>query len=281
MSISARHVELGRPAERHLKKTLPPTLSGFPGEAEIRYYVKATVTRHAFWKENPRTYLPINFLPIEPPRQGLSSSEVYARQKHSFNPSTIGEAPRSRVKSLFGKSKEAGFAMGSSHGPLDISVDARLPAPGILTCSQDIPLRLVVKKMSETEASLSLQSLQISLLASTKIRAHGVFRTETSSWIVTSQSNMSTPILTTSNRVSVGGETVLANKWWRGFKLPNTIAPSFQACNIERTYQLDVRIGLQSTGPVHYNAKVRNVNNENIRLTPVENGTDQLCSQRQ
>ncbi len=30
---------------RHIKSTLPPSLSGFPGEAEIRYYVKVTVQR--------------------------------------------------------------------------------------------------------------------------------------------------------------------------------------------------------------------------------------------
>lgn len=28
---------------RHAKKTLPPSLTGFPGEAEIRYYIKVTV----------------------------------------------------------------------------------------------------------------------------------------------------------------------------------------------------------------------------------------------
>lgn len=38
----------------HVKKTLPPTLSGLPGEAEIRYYVKATVQRPGLFKENFR-----------------------------------------------------------------------------------------------------------------------------------------------------------------------------------------------------------------------------------
>jgi hypothetical protein len=40
---------------RHVKKTLPPSLSGFPGEAEIRYYVKVTVGRASLWKENYRS----------------------------------------------------------------------------------------------------------------------------------------------------------------------------------------------------------------------------------
>ena len=38
----------------HVKKSLPPSLSGFPGEAEIKYYVKVTVVRPQLFKENHR-----------------------------------------------------------------------------------------------------------------------------------------------------------------------------------------------------------------------------------
>jgi hypothetical protein len=39
---------------RHVKKTLPPSMTGFPGEVNIRYFVKVTVQRPAVWKENWR-----------------------------------------------------------------------------------------------------------------------------------------------------------------------------------------------------------------------------------
>jgi hypothetical protein len=45
---------MARPTDRHVKKMLPPSLNGLPGEAEIRYYVKTTVARPAFYKENFR-----------------------------------------------------------------------------------------------------------------------------------------------------------------------------------------------------------------------------------
>ena len=48
-------VEVAKAPVHHVKLTLPPTLTGFPGEAEIRYYVKATVTRPGFLKENLRS----------------------------------------------------------------------------------------------------------------------------------------------------------------------------------------------------------------------------------
>lgn len=54
LNFTGRRVEVARNTDRHVKKTLPPSLSGFPGEAEIKYYVKATVSRPEFYKGNIR-----------------------------------------------------------------------------------------------------------------------------------------------------------------------------------------------------------------------------------
>ncbi len=69
---------------KHVKKTLPPSLSGFPGEAEIKYYVKATVVRPKFYQENIRAQKGINFLPIEPPRPPNLLEEAFARRTQQF-----------------------------------------------------------------------------------------------------------------------------------------------------------------------------------------------------
>jgi hypothetical protein len=69
---------------KHVKKTLPPSLSGFPGEAEIKYYVKATVVRPKFYQENIRTQMDIKFLPIEPPRPPELLEEAFARRTQQF-----------------------------------------------------------------------------------------------------------------------------------------------------------------------------------------------------
>ena len=69
---------------KHVKKTLPPSLSGFPGEAEIKYYVKATVVRPKFYQENIRSLVGINFLPIEPPRPPDRLEETFARRTQQF-----------------------------------------------------------------------------------------------------------------------------------------------------------------------------------------------------
>ena len=35
---------------------------------------------------------------------------------------------------------------------------------------------------------------------------------------------------------------------WRGHALPNTVAPTFETCNISREYKVDVRVGLSYSG---------------------------------
>lgn len=54
LNITGLKVEMARDTNRHVKKTLPPSLASFPGEAEIKYFIKATIIRPQFYKENIR-----------------------------------------------------------------------------------------------------------------------------------------------------------------------------------------------------------------------------------
>lgn len=245
-------MEFARPPTRHVKRTLPPSMSGFPGEAEIRYFVKVTVTRHSFFKENPRAYQPFNFFPIEPPRAPLSGTEIFARQKHQFDSFPDLGSTKDKMKGMFGKKSSAPSSPVIGGGPASISVDARLPEPAVLTCNQDVPLRLIVKKLTEFQEQIYLQSLQVSLIALTEIRAHEAHRTESNSLIIVSKSNMGVPLGSSSDPAN--HEIIINDQLWRGQALPHTVAPTFVTCNIKRSYQLDVRIGLSC---VSGNAKVR------------------------
>lgn len=148
---------------------------------------------------------------------------------------------------MFGmkSSTPASPVTGSGDGPF-VSVDARLPEPAILTCNQDIPLSIIVKRLNSSADAVYLQSLQVSLIAVTKIRAHEVFRVENNSWIIMSKSNMN--VLLPFSSGAEGAEAVVDDGLWRGQALPNTVAPTFETCNISRAYTLDVRVGLSYAG---------------------------------
>lgn len=176
------------------------------------------------------------------------------------------EAPvKEKMKSFFGK-KPSEPAPRSADAPL-ISVDARLPEPAVLTCNQDIPLTILLKRLNASSDPIYMQSLQVSLNANTRIRAHDVFRTEQNSWIIMSKSNMG--VLLGSKTDPEGTEVAIDDRLWRGQALPNTVAPSFETCNIARSYCLDVRIGLSCSGPSHGGKVSKSYLQQTVSLTPL------------
>lgn len=126
--------------------------------------------------------------------------------------------------------------------PPRVSVDARLPNPSILTCNEPVPLRLMAKKLTDSSETIFLQMLQIELISYTKILAHDLTRQETGSWVVMSRSNMGLALGQPGD--AVGTEWAIDSKLWGTLPLPNSVAPSFETCNIERSYELEVRVGL-------------------------------------
>ncbi|CAG8982310.1 hypothetical protein HYALB_00005310, partial [Hymenoscyphus albidus] len=218
---------------RHVKKTLPPSLTGFPGEAEIRYYVKVTVQRPSLFKENRRAAMGFRFLPIESPRPPLTSNEAFARRPFAFQPGVTIPSKTSMFKKTPTKLSDT---------PPTGEVDARLPSPPILTCNESIPLRVIVKRLTESPENIFLTSFSIHLFGFTEVRAQDVSRIETSDWVLISNIGLSVPI--GSHTDPVGTENLLDKGLWDKISLPPTVTPSFQTCNLSRRYEIEVRVGL-------------------------------------
>lgn len=218
----------------HAKLPLPPTLNGYPGEAEIKYFVKATVVRPKFYQQALRNELPISFLPIEQPRPQDRDGETYGRRKHQFQ--GFNGQPVRR-KSLFRSSS----GPPPDQEPLAFQVDARLPDPAIVTCREPLPLRIIVERLNNSKSSIYLSMLQIELIGNTEIRAHDLHRKESGTWLLVSQANMSVPLEHPANKTNVW---TVPSHFWQNVPLPSTVVPTFKTCNISRTYELEVRVGL-------------------------------------
>ncbi|KAF4966061.1 hypothetical protein FZEAL_10698, partial [Fusarium zealandicum] len=124
---------------RHVTRTLPPSLTGYPMEAEIRYYIKVTIQRPGLLKENWRYQIGLKFLPIEPPRPKQTAQEAFARRPFNFRPRS--PQPEKKRGSLFGfmgseDSKSASTPdLSADVAPAPaIEISARLPHPIVLTC---------------------------------------------------------------------------------------------------------------------------------------------------
>ena len=216
---------------RHVRKTLPPSLTGFPGMLEIRYYVKVTVQRPSLFKENRRSAIGFRFMPIEPPRppEPTVKNEVFAKRPYVFKAGSAKGHPSKTATPL------------SDTAPTG-EVDCRLPSPPILTSNSPMPLRVIAKKTNQSAEHVFLNSLQVHLVGTTEIRAQGLMKLMTSVWSLMSLDELSMPLISPED--AIGAETLMDSKMWDQIPLPNTIAPSFVTCNVTRRYVLEVRVGL-------------------------------------
>ncbi|ROV94529.1 hypothetical protein VMCG_08155 [Cytospora schulzeri] len=233
----------------HVTKTLPPSFTGFPREAEIRYYIKVTIQRPGLFQNNWRHQIGFKFMPIEPPRPPESNQEAYARRPFTFRPRSPGSAGllqlQPKRQSVFSRkpSSQGLDASVDNDQPPSIEISARLPHPSILTCNKAIPLRILAKKLVDTRAECYLVSLQIDLVGSTVVRCHDLLNTETTRWVVASRHGLAVP-LQRGPEDAVGAETEISDVLWTTKPLPNTVMPSFVTCNLKRSYALELKLGV-------------------------------------
>ena len=265
----------------------------------------------------------INFIPIEQIRPVKKESENFGRRTYQFSNINLldGGIPQPKLKRVLSNlnpAKRSSVSSAANHEeqiPPKLEVDARLPDPAILTSSEKLPLRLFIKRLDEGTLPLYLQTLQVELVGNTKVRAGQVVRSEATSWVVTSRSNINeflefpeaertlqTNGSASSSRAkldeqvdrknsqysladekptseapgtdrkgsdaSFAGSSILTSpidekapalplrpkqQPQRQIKLdatpweqpvPQTIPPTFKTCNIERSYALEVRVGI-------------------------------------
>jgi len=178
----------------------------------------------------------LKFLPIEPPRPPDRHEETFARRKQQFQ--RYPGPPQK--KGLFRKS--SAITGGAEEEPPIFQVDARLPSPAIITCSEPLPMRILVQKLNDSSATVYLNTLQIELVGYTHVRAHDLTRVEKVSWTLVSQADLNMPLNNPVDKTRK--EWKLPSRLWDQVPLPNTIAPSFETCNISRRYELEIRVGL-------------------------------------
>lgn len=254
----------------HVTKTLPPSFTGFPRQAEIRYYLKVTIQRPGLFKENWRHQIGFKFMPIEPVRPPRSNQEAYARRPFTFRPRSpapqLGGQNGKRA-SFFGgwrsnsnvnlstgnpgapgpsaaslQPPSPGPATPQADVPPSIEMSARIPHPPILTCNKPIELRLIAKKLATANEEVYLTGLEINLIGNTIVRCQELVNTEVTRWVVVSRHGLTIPVSQQGD--AVGTETVLPDVLWKDVPLPNTVMPSFVTCNLSREYQLEIKLSL-------------------------------------
>ncbi|KAG8420701.1 hypothetical protein J3458_002634 [Metarhizium acridum] len=232
---------------QHVTRTLPPSLTGYPMEAESRSNGPDFSRRTGDTKSDTsfslsslpgqhqlaRKRLPVVRLPF-----GHDRPVRKAKKKNSFF-AKKGDKSSNDISNNNG----SGVDSPNTAPAPSIEMSARLPHPSILTCNQPIPLRLIAKKLANCPEQVNLISFQMDLIGITEVRTYNIYNKKINRWVVVSSTDLHVP-LTSGPDAEVGSEVVVPDTLWKDRPLPNTVAPSFVTCNLSRRYEVEIKLGL-------------------------------------
>lgn len=254
LSLEQGGVLYAKDAEHHTKNTLPPSLHSLPGGVNgeggnIRYYIKVTVNRPKFYLTNIRKEAAFAFLPIDPPRQ-VAQGEIFARREHLLRFPVVTQSMPKKKGFWGGKSKKSDIPPPSF--PVEeprFTIEARLPSPPVLVPKEPLGLRIIMVKLAPFKTPVVLKQIQLRLFMTTIITAQKyskkvaltipLFNTSTD-WRL----GMPIPYIFGPTDAPPGVPLEADKRIWEGWTLPENICPSFRTCNITRSYQLEITLGV-------------------------------------
>lgn len=266
--IDSSGIDYARDATSHFAGPMPPALSDMKEIASVRYFLKATVHRASLLRMNTRVYHPIVYITPDILDINVSATEIrFARRQvavwmekpssqylekleNDANSTPVPEKKKSRFKSLFsGPSAPVAITEPST---LPIMLDMRYP--NYFNPTQTLPIRLFVINMTSPTLIpgprvLYLQELTFKLYATTDTKAQAYNKQHTHSLTLLNSTNMliNFPLSefspTTVPNLNDVWEAELPSSLWEKVKIPDSVAPTFQTCNIRRSYSFEVIAG--------------------------------------
>ncbi|RAH67292.1 uncharacterized protein BO66DRAFT_458130 [Aspergillus aculeatinus CBS 121060] len=213
----------------HLLRRLPPSTGDRSGPAEIAYAVEANVNIGGFLKQSIKQqsrrifFRPTSSLP--PPRQSLSRHRaVIIRCHQSTNEATAHEVTAAIATTYH--------------------VSIELMCGAYLHLGQRLPIRVQVTKVNSADHDLILNDFQAMIVEETEVRAASQVRVQRLSRILRTVSNLRMFVCLA--ETSVGTTVNIPDDYWGGQLLPTAITPTFETCNVRRSYKLEVRLGFNS-----------------------------------
>jgi hypothetical protein len=107
-----------------------------------------------------------------------------------------------------------------------------------------VPLRVSVMKLCQQSCNIWLQDFQIILIETTQTRVHGSISISNHCWMVHTVANLKQKLC--SRNEPAGTVMEVPEAIWASHPVPSALSPSFETCNISRSYQLVLRLGFEN-----------------------------------
>jgi hypothetical protein len=245
--ISKTGIDIAKPPQSHVDGILPPSLSGLGDAASVKYFVKVTINRASMLKMNTRTYYPFVFLPMDPPRLYDSTKMAFVRRQL-----TVGVSNGSGKKSNGFFSKLMGVNTWPG-GTLTFTFEARFPSSGTFVPLAPLPMELYAIFPDHPlelvpEGKMYIGGVSVVLYAKTVAKAHEYHVDHPLKLRLCNRESISIElglekaVKTTRNGQSVW-ELKMPSAVLDGIQIPDYVCPSFDTCNIARSYSIEVVVG--------------------------------------
>ncbi|KAL4811829.1 hypothetical protein BDW67DRAFT_194322 [Aspergillus spinulosporus] len=231
----------------HLLHKLPPSMGASSSPEEIKYVLEASVRRDGIIRGPKKATQDICIHPVPTLASPLSNSQAIQTETQKI---TCRSSAGSKLL----------------WAPAAYEVTAKLLNGPFLFLGRPIPLAVELTSLDTSTNTaprsqgsmwipVSLHDFQTMLIETTEVRARGLEESHTQFRIVQTMANLRHP-LRWSEVVSssVNGYTSPAFRFrvdgnlWSRYPIPSSLTPSFETCNISRSYKLEVRLGIGSGG---------------------------------
>ncbi|KAF2703096.1 hypothetical protein K504DRAFT_495768 [Pleomassaria siparia CBS 279.74] len=229
---------------------LPPSMSEVVKDAEIQYKIDASVTVRNIFNETINSSTKIYVWPLDTRPTSMPRASPTRTWRGLLQSIAHAEASIAGVTDQSSTSNHRGgnpMHLPSTPDAVQISIEARFPQDYGLTCGSDISMSLGIKKRTDYQGTLHLQSFQTLLVGYTDIGGQFTEQSQVEFWMVQSVSNINLQISNAHD--AVDSERYVHEELWEGKPLPMSVIPSFKSCNVERRYELEISMGLQCEAP--------------------------------
>ncbi|PSN61593.1 hypothetical protein BS50DRAFT_650942 [Corynespora cassiicola Philippines] len=225
---------------------LPPSMKEPRKGAEVIYrvHIAVTILRNMF-KSTFRKHAEISVWPLD--TRPVSIGSMCSGDFSSFSTveaTIMGSSANSLSPTGTGDDL---LLLPSTTGTSKVRIAARFPSEFSLTCARDISMRIDIEKLDGHESDLYLQSFQALLVGYTDVRVGTTTQVQMAFWMVQSLSNLGLKVFSSDDEEGTVNEIDPA--LWRDKPLHGSVVPSFQSCNLERRYELELLLGFQCNSP--------------------------------
>ncbi|KAL3263783.1 hypothetical protein ABHI18_001424 [Aspergillus niger] len=204
----------------HLLRKLPPSSGNLYTPEEIRYSLDATITWNGLLYRSHESTRTISFHPVSAIPKPLQSVSVR------------------KIVTCSTKAAEL------LRPPLTYEIEVELVNGPFVLLGHPIALGVKVINVNDEKPDISLRDFQSMLIETTDIRAHGIIQRVTRSWIIQTMTNLSQPFVT-GGGPTAGFVMSLDEGVWSRHSVPHCLTPTFETCNVTRSFKLEIRLGIE------------------------------------